>query len=338
MTVKGAVYIPSRAYNAYQMWKDYDPVVTERDLSYAASLRINALRVWLSYEYWLEKPNQHAESFLDMASTASSFGIRLLPVLFEGCGVAPTEETLNDKSPLTAVCVHSPNRAIFGNPDRYCETSEFVKWFMDAFANDTRLLAIEIMNEPPDTERIQFAREMLKKAILYRGSVPLTMGCANLEDHMYYMDLGVDILQNHLNFPQSKENIEQRLQKMKQTEQILGKPCWMTEWQRIRSGPRGPGGAMPMEGEWQPAYVEYANLLEEYGVSGFVWSLMLKPAYLPGQRKKCVLNGLFHEDGAVWSLEDARAVSGNAEFTAVERRAWPQWAHEIPLVYGKLSV
>jgi hypothetical protein len=87
--------------------------------------------------------------------------------------------------------------------------------------------------------------------------------------------------------------------------------------------------------EWQPSYQAYAELLNKHNVGAFFWSLMLKPAYLPGQRRKAVLNGLFHEDGAVWSLEDARAISGNAAFHATERKEWPTWAKIIPEVYGR---
>src|SRR5207244_13197320 len=52
--IRGAVYIPTSAFTAYQMWRDYDRDITQRDLSYAAKLKLNALRVFLSYEYFLE--------------------------------------------------------------------------------------------------------------------------------------------------------------------------------------------------------------------------------------------------------------------------------------------
>lgn len=62
---------------------------------------------------------------------------------------------------------------------------------------------------------------------------------------------------------------------------------------------------------------------------------MLKPAILPVQRIKAVLNGIFHEDGAVWSLKDAVAISGDKGFQAEERREWPVWARSIPENYLK---
>jgi hypothetical protein len=50
----GAVYVPARANNAFQMWRDYDSGIIRCDARYARSLRLNAFRLWLSYEFWLQ--------------------------------------------------------------------------------------------------------------------------------------------------------------------------------------------------------------------------------------------------------------------------------------------
>ena len=46
-------------------------------------------------------------------------------------------------------------------------------------------------------------------------------------------------------------------------------------------------------------------------MGNFFWSLMVKPAYLKGQRLKGTVNGLFWPDGSVLSLRDARAISND---------------------------
>ena len=48
--IKGAVYFPSRAYNAYQTWMYFDRTVIARDFGYAKSAGLNALRILTSYE------------------------------------------------------------------------------------------------------------------------------------------------------------------------------------------------------------------------------------------------------------------------------------------------
>ncbi len=99
---------------------------------------------------------------------------------------------------------------------------------------------------------------------------------------------------------------------------------WISEWQRIRDRSGWRGEAMP-EDQLGPDLASFADLVAESGIGSFFWSLMIKPAYLSGQRAAGTFNGLFHEDGTVYSLADARAVSGNSSLILEERRDWPEW-------------
>jgi hypothetical protein len=332
--VRGAVYFPARAYHAFQMWREYDPVVAARDMGYAQRLNLNAVRFWLSYEYWLRAPQECYARFNDFLTICQARGIKALPVLFERCGVEPTEAALEADGPLTAFAVYSPGSAIVNDPTRWGLPRQFVAWFMDHFRDDARLLAIEVMNEPDmrSASELKFARAMLQEAHQRRGTIPLTVGSLGtlVTYNLYYLDAGMDILQCHHNFPFSTTEFEALLQSACVAQEVLNKPVWITEWQRVRS--RGSGwDEIPVTGdEWQPALATLAPLIHQYKLGNFFWSLMLKPAYLPVQRKKGTLNGIFHEDGAMWSLEDARAVANTPTFDAEERRQWPEWARVIP--------
>lgn len=332
--VRGAIYIPSKPYNAYQMWKEYEPEVVERDLQYARQINLNALRIWFSYEYWLEDKADIQTAYDHFLKTASENGLQVLPALFEKVGVEPTKEARNNKDPLTAVCVSSPAKEIYENPDRYSETEAYINWFMENYRDDERHLAIEVMNEPAGKMRVNFAREMFKAAKKKQGTLPLTIGCINIEDNMYFADLEIDVLQHHMNFPQSEEWIEQRLTKVIDYGELLNKPVWLTEWQRLRPTSNGWGNEPLADEERQPNYAAYAKILDKYPQVGtFFWSLMVKAAYLPPQRVKGTINGLFHEDGSVWNLEDARAISGNPDLQLEEHKEWPEWLSAIPEKY-----
>jgi len=50
---------------------------------------------------------------------------------------------------------------------------------------------------------------------------------------------------------------------------------------------------------------------------------MIKPAYLPPQRAQGTINGLFWTDGSVWSLSDARAISGDSLLKIPENEILP---------------
>lgn len=61
--VRGAVYFPSRAYNAYQTWHELDTAEIDRDFGYAQQAGINALRMFTSYEYWQEAGEEFFNRF-----------------------------------------------------------------------------------------------------------------------------------------------------------------------------------------------------------------------------------------------------------------------------------
>ncbi|MHB1766312.1 MAG: glycoside hydrolase [Phycisphaerae bacterium] len=331
----GATYAPARSYNGYQTWCDYDPKVTRRDVQYAHSLRINAFRLWLSFEFWLQDREALSARFDDFLHQCDAQGIKVMPDLFESDGIDPTPANLADTNPLTAAAIKSPSGKIVRDRRLWKQPMEYVEWFMHHFGNDRRLLAIEIDNEPWEGPRMIFAREMMRHAAGRRGSVPLTIGGNSTEQSLYFLDVGIDILQTHCNFPATAQVLRQRIhQQIIVPQKMLGKPVWMTEWQRLR--PHGSGwGNKPIYGmEWEPDYVSMAPVIKSYGIGNFFWSLMLKPAWLLIQRKKGTLSGVFHEDGAVWSLADARAISGNPHFQATVRKAWPQWARPIPESVG----
>jgi len=324
--IRGAVYIPARAYNAYQMWRDYSDSESRRDMGFAASVNLNALRIWASYDYWLEEPAGFKHKFDLLLDAASENGLRIMPSLFEDCGADNSKEALTNRSPLTAVAVKSPGRAIEQDERLWDGPKRFIEWFFDIYKDDSRLLAIEIMNEPHLKARnYKFAQAMLAHANQRRGRIALTMGCMRLEHNLYFIDHGLDICQFHDNFPRSEKEFTALLEEAKSIELLTGRPVWLTEWQRIRRA--GPGWDVEKleRSEITPDLASLAPIIREVGVGNFLWSLMVKPAYLQAQRPNGTFNGIFHEDGSVYSLADARAVSGNPAFQAEEKQELPAW-------------
>lgn len=338
VSVRGAIYIPARAFNFYQMWRDYDPSVTSRDLGYATRVNLNAIRTWASYEFWLEDADAFETAFEDFLDSADENGLKVLFGLFEGIGKEPTEENLTDEGLMTATGVASPGAEVLRDRDRWERAREFVSWFMDRYADDDRLLAIEVMNEPGwVTRRVEFSKSMYETMLEMRGSVPLTVGSTSMSKNSTYADWGLDLFQCHYNFPTSESIFRDALRQIMTLDDHLDQPVMLTEWQRIRSG-AGFHTAPPRE-QRTPGYSTMAPVITEMGTGNFFWSLMLQPAYFSSQRERGVLNGLFHEDGAVWSLDDARAIkgmSGDPTYEGEARSEWPEWAMPIKEeVYGE---
>ena len=329
---RGAIYIPARAFTLYQMWNEYQPEIIERDLTYATEINLNAIRTWVCYEAWVKDPDGHERALDHFLATAEDRGLSVLLGLFDGVGAEPTPQRLANLNPITATGTSSPSEKILTNPIRWKTPEQFVSWFMDNYRNDDRLLGIEVMNEPGWVQyRKRFAREMFETIQSNRGSVPLTVGSTSIANNTDYVDWGSDILQFHYNYSKDRATYRNMLQQVTVLASQLEEPVWLTEWQRTRHGQGFT--ADPREDEKVPDYATLAPLIHESGLGNFFWSLMVKPAWVQPQRKNGVLSGLFHEDGAVWSLEDARAIkamSGDGSFTGEERKGWPEWAASIP--------
>lgn len=326
--IRGTLYLPSRDFNFYQMWEDYSPEIIERDLTYAARLNLNAIRTWVSYEFWLENQVAHRKAIDHFLTAASKRNIRVLFSLFENVGSNPSHENLTNTDPKTATAVRSPSLKVVQNQNRWAKPREFVNWFMDLYRDDERLLAIEAMNEPGwrnDVKR--FAKNMFQILLQNRGTIPLTVGATSLINSIDYLDWGSDILQFHYNYPSSKKIFEDLLQDYREISSKIDEPVWLTEWQKVASF--GWSNSTQVIKDWYPNYSSLAPLMREYNVDNFFWSLMLQPAYTVPMRQKGVLNGIFHEDGSVWSQKDAReikAMSGDRTFVGEERKTWPSWA------------
>jgi hypothetical protein len=325
--IRGAVYFPSRAYNAWQTWNELNLEEIDRDFGYAQDAGINALRMFVSFEYWQEEPEKFFERFEQVIALSQQHGIRVMPVLFEDCGTDNTEETRKNKNPHTAICVCSPCRAIQGDPARWVEVHGFVDAFMRRYGNDERLLAIECMNEPNcHSGNVPFTQHIVALAKGYQGSVPLTIGCITLWHNLYFGN-DLDIYQYHDNFPQSAENLRRVIRDAKTVQQLMRKPCWLTEWQRVReAGPGWDTAVIPQE-YTVPALATLASTVYAEGVGSFFWSLMVKPAYLMAQRPNGTYNGLFHEDGSVYSLKDYQAIAGKEKIRP-EKADLPDWYKE----------
>jgi hypothetical protein len=324
LAIRGAVYLPAEAFNAPQMWENFSLTETRRDFGYAQEIHLNALRIWASYEYWQMEP-EHFKASLDQSlDEAQAHGIRILVSLFENDGVAPTPENMWTTDPKRAFDVCSPALAIVSpaHKERWEKPREYLKWFMQHYRDDQRLLAIEVMNEP-DRNTTAFAKSMFQTAKSMEGSVPLTIGSDSIENALNYIPLGLDIIEFHVNFPPTRQYFESEITNAIAVSKQNHLPVWLTEWQRLRPGGSGWGKTKIPPDETLPDYASLAPIVHQYQIGNFFWSLMVKPAYLPPQRAQGTINGVFWPDGSVWSLRDARTIANDPSLKIPERKVLP---------------
>ncbi len=319
-SIRGAIYVPYNAYNAPQLWKNFDAAETRRDLGYAKEVHLNALRMWASYEYWQMEPAKFQAEFDQLLQIAHGDGIRILISLFENDGVPPTSENMWSTDPTQAFDIQSPGRDIAApeHREQWEAPRKFVQWFMNRYGKDDRVLAIEVMNEP-NPKTIDFAKSMFGTAKSMQGTVPLTIGSARISQAEEFIPMGLDVIEFHDNFPASAGDLDKSIQAALALSKKTGLPAWLTEWQRVRTGGSGFGKNPVLPSELYTDYASLAPTVYAEPVGSFWWCLMAKRAYLPGQRKFGTLNGLFWPDGAVVSLKDARAIAADPKLSLKER-------------------
>jgi hypothetical protein len=149
----GCNFTPSTAINQLEMWQAsiFDLPTIESELALAASVGMNAIRVYLHDLLWLED----AEGFLGRVDTflnaAARHDIRTMLVLFDSCW--HPEPVLGEQpQPRDGVhnsgWVQSPGMPTLMNADEHHRLEAYVRGVVARFGQDPRVLAWDIWNEP----------------------------------------------------------------------------------------------------------------------------------------------------------------------------------------------
>lgn len=152
----GSNFNPASAINELEMWQadSFDPRRIDLELGWAESLGMNTMRVYLHDLLW----QQDAEGFkrrLDkFLSIAAKHRIRPIFVLFDSCW-DPDPKLGKQRAPRPGVhnsgWMQSPGRTALQNAAEYPRLEAYVKGVVGALANDKRVLAWDIWNEPDNT-------------------------------------------------------------------------------------------------------------------------------------------------------------------------------------------
>jgi len=152
----GANFVPSSASNQLEMWQaeTFDPAAIDRELSWAAGIGMNVMRVFLHDLLW----KQDAGAFLDRIDRyldiSLRHGIRTMLVLFDSCW-HPFPRLGPQRPPEPGVhnsCwVQSPGARILADPRRFAGLEGYVKGVVGRFGEDPRVVIWDVWNEPDST-------------------------------------------------------------------------------------------------------------------------------------------------------------------------------------------
>lgn len=151
--VFGCNFTPSTAGNQIEFWSanTFDLDVIDRELGYAASLGMNTVRVYLHNLLWEHETTDFLSRIDTFLGVAASHRIRVMPVLFDGVwNPEPRWGSQPDPVPgvHNSIWVQAPGAAVMHDPTSWSSLVPYVENVMAQFADDPRVLAWDLFNEP----------------------------------------------------------------------------------------------------------------------------------------------------------------------------------------------
>jgi hypothetical protein len=192
----GANYIPASAINELEMWQadTFDPQQIDKELGWAESLGMNTMRVFLHDLLWEQDAKGFQQRIDQFLSIAAKHHIRPVLVLFDSCW-DPKPKLGKQRAPMQGVhnsgWVQSPGAKALEDSSQYPRLKSYVVGVVSAFANDQRILAWDVWNEPGGFQygyyeqqepknKIELVKTLLPQAFAWARSAnptqPLTSG------------------------------------------------------------------------------------------------------------------------------------------------------------------
>ncbi|AQR75896.1 1,4-beta-xylanase [Sphingomonas sp. LM7] len=169
----GCNFTPSNAINQLEMWQaaTFDLPLIESELALAASVGMNAVRVYLHDLLWVDDAAGVLERIALVLAAAERNNIRTMLVLFDSCW-HPEPKLGPQPEPIPGVhnsgWVQSPGLPALRDPAQRARLEAYVRGVVGHFAKDPRILAWDIWNEPDNGPEVSLCNpdELAAKADL----------------------------------------------------------------------------------------------------------------------------------------------------------------------------
>ncbi len=255
----GCNYIPHSAINQLEMWQaeTFDPFLIDKELSWAAGLGFNTVRVFLHDLLWQQDSAGFLQRIDQFLAIAHKYNIRTMLVLFDAVW-DPHPKLGKQPEPRHNVhnsgWVQSPGYHVLNDANRYDELHSYVHGIVSHFKDDERVLIWDLFNEPDNmnlasykddsyaADKAALSMKLLKKTIGWVRSIdpsqPITMAPwqydwsdhDKLTDLDNYMFSHADIISFHCY--EKRHGIKKRILQLKR----YNRPMMCTEYMSRQSG------------------------------------------------------------------------------------------------------
>lgn len=279
--LRGSNFIPSTAINQLEMWQaeSFDTATIDRELGYAESIGFNSMRVFLHNLLWQQDSAGFLKRMDTYLSIAGKHGIGTVFVLFDGVW-NPFPQAGKQPDPKPHVhnsgWVQSPGTKVLADTILQDSLQNYVQGVIGHFANDPRIHAWDLFNEPENYNNAELrtyepakkellAERLLSKSFQWARAVrprqPLTAGVwqGNWSDSNRLSSINrlmlteSDIISFH-NYD-GRDSMEARIKSLLQ----YGRPILCTEYM-----------ARPNNSTFQTIL----PLLKQYGIGAYNWGFV----------------------------------------------------------------
>jgi Cellulase (glycosyl hydrolase family 5) len=152
----GSDYIPADAINQLEMWQTetFDPQQIDKELGWAEGLGMNTMRVFLHDLPWQQDAAGFTHRIDTFLSICNKHHIRPMLVFFDSVW-DPFPKLGPQHPPIPGIhnsgWVQSPGANALRDATQYPRLEAYVRGVVAAFANDPRVLAWDLWNEPNNT-------------------------------------------------------------------------------------------------------------------------------------------------------------------------------------------
>lgn len=174
----GSNYIPANAINELEMWQaeTFDPQTIDKELGWAEGLGMNTMRVFLHDLLWQQDAAGFTKRIDQFLKIADKHKIKPMFVLFDSCW-DPFPQLGKQRDPKPGVhnsgWLQSPGAKALQAPAQYPRLEAYVKGVVKAFANDKRILAWDLWNEPDNPNTSSYGKlEPANKVDLVQRLLP----------------------------------------------------------------------------------------------------------------------------------------------------------------------
>src|SRR5450432_2157589 len=163
----GSNYIPASAINELEMWQEdtFDPQQIDKELGWAEDIGMNTMRVFLHDLLWQQDASGFRKRIDAFLAICAKHHIRPIFVLFDSCW-DPLPKLGPQHPPIPGVhnsgWVQSPGKLGLSDPAQHARLEAYVKGVVGAFANDPRVLAWDLWNEPDNGNDSSWGRGEVK--------------------------------------------------------------------------------------------------------------------------------------------------------------------------------